>query len=172
MLITPLDSGHFVNCKQFSWCLWNFHRQIKSFICWVVGDTSRQKKNTMSFLSQLLHIMHMPAGPCRKVLLLRRGWHYSACVCSLHSLLHASFWKSQTHRMAWVGKDHNDHVVPTPLLCAGVPTTRPGCPEPHPVWPWMPPGMGHPQPPWAKIHLLCSYLLNCLNVTLNWFLPF
>jgi len=36
-----------------------------------------------------------------------------------------------------------------PLLCAGSPTTRPGCPEPHPAWPWMPPGMGHPQPPWA-----------------------
>ena len=30
-----------------------------------------------------------------------------------------------------------------------MPTTRPGCPEPHPAWPWRPPGMGHPQPPWA-----------------------
>jgi len=36
--------------------------------------------------------------------------------------------------MAWVGKDHNDHQVSTPLLCAGLPTTRPGCPEPHPAW--------------------------------------
>ena len=53
------------------------------------------------------------------------------------------------HRMAWVEKDHSDHVVSTPLLCAGSPTTRPGCPEPHPAWPWMPPGMGHPHPPWA-----------------------
>ena len=51
--------------------------------------------------------------------------------------------------MAWVEKDHSDHRVPTPLLCAGSPTTRPGCPEPHPAWPWVPPGMGHPQPPWA-----------------------
>jgi len=51
----------------------------------------------------------------------------------------------------WLGlkKDHNDHLVSTPLLCAGSPTTRPGCPEPHPAWPWMPPGMGHPQPHWA-----------------------
>jgi len=56
---------------------------------------------------------------------------------------------SKNCRMAWVEKDHNDHVVSTPLLCAGSPTTRPGCPEPHPAWPWMPPGMGHPQPPWA-----------------------
>jgi len=38
--------------------------------------------------------------------------------------------------MAWVEKDHNDHVVSTSLLCAGSPTTRPGCPEPHPAWPW------------------------------------
>jgi len=29
-------------------------------------------------------------------------------------------WK---HRMAWVEKDHNDHLVSTPLLCAGSPTT-------------------------------------------------
>ena len=54
--------------------------------------------------------------------------------------------ESWNHRMACVEKEHNDHPVPTPLLCAGSPTTRPGCPEPHPAWPWMPPGMGHPQP--------------------------
>ena len=36
--------------------------------------------------------------------------------------------------MAWVEKDHNDHLVSIPLLCAGSPTTRPGCPEPHPAW--------------------------------------
>ena len=39
-----------------------------------------------------------------------------------------------------------------PLLCSGSPTSRPGCPEPHPAWPWMHPEMGHPQPPWA----ICS----------------
>ena len=44
--------------------------------------------------------------------------------------------------MAWVERDHNDHLVSIPLLCAG-------SSEPHPAWPWMPPGMGHPQPPWA-----------------------
>jgi len=78
--------------------------------------------------------------------------------------------------MAWVEKDHNDHWVSTPLLCAGSPTTRPGCPEPHPAWPWMPPWMGHPQPPWAtcssvsppsvrKIYLLISNLnLPCLSL--------
>ena len=37
--------------------------------------------------------------------------------------------------MAWVEKDHNDHLVSIPLLCAWSPTTTPGCPEPHPAWP-------------------------------------
>jgi len=45
--------------------------------------------------------------------------------------------------MAWVEKNHNDHRVSTPLPWAGLPTTRPGCPEPHPAWPSMPPGMGY-----------------------------
>jgi len=40
-----------------------------------------------------------------------------------------------------------------PLPCAGLPTSRPGCPEPHPAWPWMPQGIGHPQPPWATCSL-------------------
>ena len=44
--------------------------------------------------------------------------------------------------MIWVKKDHNDHRVSTPLLCSGSPTTRPGCPEPHPACAWMSPGMG------------------------------
>uniref|UniRef100_A0A8C9FUB9 Uncharacterized protein n=1 Tax=Pavo cristatus TaxID=9049 RepID=A0A8C9FUB9_PAVCR len=26
--------------------------------------------------------------------------------------------------MAWVEKDYNDHLVSTPLLCAGLPTTQ------------------------------------------------
>jgi len=28
----------------------------------------------------------------------------------------------------------------------------PGCPGPHPTWPWTPPGMVHPQPLWAPHH--------------------
>ena len=40
----------------------------------------------------------------------------------------------QSHRMAWVEKDHNAHPVSTP--------SRPGCLEPHPAWPWMPPQVG------------------------------
>jgi len=49
--------------------------------------------------------------------------------------------ESWNHRMAWVEKDHNDQVSTT-LLCAGSPNTRPGCPEPHPAWPQMPPATG------------------------------
>ena len=65
--------------------------------------------------------------------------------------------------MSWVEKDHNDHWVSTPLLCAGSPTTRPGCPEPHLAWPWMPPGwgihslLGQPVP--VRHHSLCENLL-------------
>ena len=34
--------------------------------------------------------------------------------------------ESQNHRMAWVEKDHTDHLVSTPLLCSGSPTARLG----------------------------------------------
>ena len=42
--------------------------------------------------------------------------------------------ESWNHRMAWDEKDHKDNLVSTSLLCAESPTTRPGCPEPHPAW--------------------------------------
>ena len=41
-----------------------------------------------------------------------------------------------------------NHLVPTALPWAGTPPTRPGCPKPHPAWPWTPPRMGHPQLLW------------------------
>jgi len=66
--------------------------------------------------------------------------------------------------MAWVEKDHNDHRVSTPLPCAGAPTTRPGCPEPHPAWPWMPPGMAPPQPPWATCSSASQNMMRAYRV--------
>ena len=51
--------------------------------------------------------------------------------------------------MVWVGKDLKDHRVPTPLPWAGTPSTRPGCSELHPAWPWTLPGRGQPQFQWA-----------------------
>jgi len=50
--------------------------------------------------------------------------------------------QNQNHRVAWVGRDLGDHQAPTALLQAGPPpsisNTRPGCPGPHPNWPWTP----------------------------------
>ena len=66
--------------------------------------------------------------------------------CSVNYSVHVHiFIEPQNHRMDWTEKDHNDHLISTPLLCPGSPATRPGCSEPHPAWSWMPSGMGHPQ---------------------------
>ena len=51
--------------------------------------------------------------------------------------------------MVRVGRDLKAHLVPTPLPSAGTPSTRPGCSELHPAWPWTLPGRGHPQLLWA-----------------------
>jgi len=60
--------------------------------------------------------------------------------------------------MAWVEKDHNDHRVSTPLLCAGLPTTRPGCPEPHPeAFSW------RMQKPPLVLWALTLVILPCLS---------
>jgi len=41
--------------------------------------------------------------------------------------------ESQNHKMAWVEKDLKGHLVSTPLLWAGSPTTRAGLPRGHPA---------------------------------------
>ena len=48
---------------------------------------------------------------------------------------HLNVIESQNHRMAWVEKDYNDHLVSTPVPQAEVPPTRSGCPELHAAWP-------------------------------------
>jgi len=53
------------------------------------------------------------------------------------------------HRMVWVGRDLIDHIIPTPLPWTGTRSTRPGCSEPCPAWPWTLPDVGHPQLLWA-----------------------
>jgi len=52
--------------------------------------------------------------------------------------------------MVWVGRDLEDHLVPTPLPGARTPSTRPGCSKPHPTWPSALPGRGHPHVLWAS----------------------
>jgi len=44
------------------------------------------------------------------------------------------------HRMARVGKDLREHQAPCTLPTSTF-QTSPGCPGPHPTWPWTPPGM-------------------------------
>lgn len=54
-----------------------------------------------------------------------------------HTEPHVPFFlESQTHRMVWVARDLEGHLVPIPLPLAGTPSTMP-----HPVWLWKSPGM-------------------------------
>ena len=64
--------------------------------------------------------------------------------------------ESQNHGVVWVGRDLYRPASPTPLHWPG--TARAGCSEPRPAWPWVSPGMGHPQLLWPKtdcIPVLC-----------------
>lgn len=76
------------------------------------------------------------------IMWLDSAWH------SLYRLI-----ESQNHRMIWIGKDVKDHLVPSSLWWAGLPTTRlssrSGCPGLHLTWPWTLPGTRHPQLLWA-----------------------
>ena len=65
--------------------------------------------------------------------LLHLGNHPSSCWSSRP--MGRTLIGSQNHRRGWVGKALKDHQIPAPLPWAGTPSTRPGCPEPHPAWP-------------------------------------
>ena len=48
-------------------------------------------------------------------------------------------WRAHhNHRITeWPGLKRTTMLIQfQPLLCAGSPTSSPGCPEPHPAWPW------------------------------------
>jgi len=51
--------------------------------------------------------------------------------------------------MAWVEKDHNAHPVPTPCYVQGRQPADQAAQSHIQPGLVMPPGMGHPQPPWA-----------------------
>ena len=82
--------------------------------------------------------------------------------------------------MAWVEKDRNDHQVSTPLLCAGLPITRLGCPEPHPAWrpPTLAPGFrftqwnnyptDNPTPPCPWNHVPQHHISKVLEHPQGW----
>lgn len=82
-------------------------------------------------------------------------WDITAC--GLSSVLLQSFSTCHItesyHRTSWVGREHKGHLVPTPLLQAGVPAIKSGirwgCLGPYPMWCWTPPGLVQPQLLWA-----------------------
>lgn len=45
--------------------------------------------------------------------------------------------ETQKRKVVSVGKDLKDHLVPMPLPWVGTPSTRSGCQQPHPTWPWL-----------------------------------
>lgn len=53
--------------------------------------------------------------------------------------------------MVFVGRDHNDRLVPPSLLSTVLPDAKSGFPVPHPTWPWASPVMGHPQKKGSKL---------------------
>ena len=57
--------------------------------------------------------------------------------------------ESQNHTMLWVGRDLGRPSTPNRLPWAGTSSTRPGCSEPRPTWPWVFPGMGLALRLWA-----------------------
>jgi len=52
-------------------------------------------------------------------------------------------WPAIQDLSSWKIADEESHLSKKACLPADC------LQEPHPAWPWMPPGMGHPQPPWA-----------------------
>ena len=81
--------------------------------------------------------------------------------------------RTSNHRMVWVGRDLKDHLVPPPLPSAGTSSTRPGCSELHPTWPWALPGRGQPQLLWATWvrasveNFFLRYILNLPFISLK-----
>lgn len=60
-------------------------------------------------------------------------------------VLLGSYTLQHHHRIiVWIGRDLQDHSVPTPHH-GKTPPTRSGCPGLHPTWLKMSRGMGHPQ---------------------------
>jgi len=90
------------------------------------------------------------------------SWIYKATVFVYKLTLQLKVWFTESwNGLGWKGPQWS--LSFNPLLCARLPTSRPGSPEPHPAWPHMPPGIEHPQPTWAT----CS----SASPPSEWFLP-
>lgn len=69
--------------------------------------------------------------------------------------------------MTWVGRDLRDHLIPTPLLWAGLPTSRWDCTGSHPAWLCTPPVMGHSQLLWWTCSKLSTLWVKNFFLTSN-----
>jgi len=115
-----------------------------------------QLANRLFHIRKLQSLLLLPASTTARITLCVRQWliwgmHLPWITPHLSQDEGTSTSRgTQNHRMAWVGRDLKDHEPPTRLPQAGPPTstcnTRPGCPGPHPPWPWTPPGMGTYRP--------------------------
>jgi len=128
-----------------------------------MGTTSEQ-----SF--QLSHAFTQSNNYLHKLIRLHEGatiWNTRALLW-LHRALNSvmqSCWSNPPERnsctvgsieswngLGWKGPQWS--LSSNPLLYAGSPTTRPGCPEPHPAWPWMQS---------ILIHLLCHSIIRSVR---------
>jgi len=55
------------------------------------------------------------------------AWAMLYCQVKYHRII-------ESYGLGWKGPQWSS--TSNPLLCAGSPTSRPGCPEPHPAWLW------------------------------------
>lgn len=106
-------------------------------------------------------LMNTPGGPCWQSPLRHRCHHVSSPSTSSHTkarpqfsntssmpleqeiytiycyMLYLSCWQPlvslQHHRTVWVIRDHNDHLVPTPLPWVGLSSAGPGYIDLHPI---------------------------------------
>lgn len=80
-------------------------------------------------------------------ILLKNSRYYTdesgAQICFHLLICHHNYYpvcqSTENQKMAWVGGDPEDHLVPAACSgqWAGLPTTKAGCQRPHSTWPWV-----------------------------------
>lgn len=79
--------------------------------------------------------------------------------------------QSHNYRMVWSKRNLRDDLVPTPLLWPGTHSTRWGCSELYPTWPWMLSDRVHPQLLWAACSRASSLPIKNFFLIINLNLP-
>lgn len=133
------QQGH-KNAKELGlWKLW---------VSSELGGSRWDGREPLAMCCSHHHTQLLQAPPATSESVTTSGFLHSA------QLREQSFPKFVKSYVAWVGRDLKCHLVPTPLLQAGIISTRPGCTKLHPTWPH--PGMEHPQ-------LLGATRASCCN---------